>query len=38
MTSEELVRRTRFTYKGPLAVGEDLMRIVVGESIAVLRP
>lgn len=32
---EELIERTRRTYSGPLMVGEDLMRFVVAESIAV---
>jgi ribonuclease Z len=34
---EELVRRTRTTYSGPLVVGEDLMRFVVGQDVAVYR-
>lgn len=34
---EELVNRTRATYRGPLVVGEDLMRFVVGEDVAVYR-
>lgn len=29
----EIVNRTRTTYSGPLVVGEDLMRFVVGETI-----
>lgn len=33
----ELVRRTRDTYSGPLVVGEDLMSFVVGSDVAVLR-
>ena len=33
----ELERRTRRTWKGPLTVGEDLMRIEVGETITVHR-
>ena len=32
---DELVERTRRTYRGPLAVGHDLMTIEVGESTAV---
>lgn len=34
---EDLVKRTRVTYSGPLVVGEDLMRFVVGEDVAVYR-
>ena len=34
----EVIRRTRTTYAGPLAVGEDLMRFVVGEDVAIYRP
>ncbi len=34
----EVIRRTRTTYAGPLAVGEDLMRFVIGEDVAVYRP
>lgn len=34
---EDLVKRTRTTYTGPLVVGEDLMRFVVGEDVAVYR-
>lgn len=34
---EALVTRTRATYSGPLVVGEDLMRFVVGEDVAVYR-
>ena len=34
----EVIRRTRATYAGPLAVGEDLMRFVIGEDVAVYRP
>ncbi len=32
---QELIDRTRRTYGGPLVVGEDLMRFVVADSIAV---
>ena len=32
---DDLVERTRRTYRGPLAVGHDLMTIEVGESTAV---
>jgi ribonuclease Z len=32
---DELVARTRSTYSGPLVVGEDLTRFVIGSSIAV---
>ena len=34
---EDLVKRTRATYTGPLVVGEDLMRFVVGDDVAVYR-
>ena len=34
---EQLVKRTRAAYSGPLVVGEDLMRFVVGEDVAVYR-
>ena len=34
---EDLVQRTRTTYTGPLVVGEDLMRFVVGEDVAMYR-
>jgi ribonuclease Z len=34
---EDLVKRTRTTYTGPLVVGEDLMRFVVGEDVAIYR-
>lgn len=34
----ELIRRTRMVYSGPLEVGEDLMRIVVGDEVSVHRP
>jgi ribonuclease Z len=34
---EDLVKRTGATYRGPLVVGEDLMRFVVGEDVAVYR-
>jgi ribonuclease Z len=34
---EDLVNRTRATYSGPLVVGEDLMRFVVGQDVAVYR-
>jgi len=38
VTTSELVRRTRTTYKGPLVVGADLMRFVVGDEVAVFQP
>ena len=38
LSRDELVRRTRSTYEGPLLVGEDLMRIIVGTQVTVLRP
>jgi len=34
---DELVARTRKTYSGPLAVGEDLMTISIGDSVSVKR-
>jgi len=34
----DLVTRTRVSYSGPLVVGEDLMRFVVGGSITISRP
>jgi ribonuclease Z len=34
----DLVTHTRETYAGPLVVGEDLMRFVVGADVAVYRP
>ena len=34
---DELVTRTRATYGGPLVVGEDLMRFVVRDDVAVDR-
>lgn len=34
----ELVRRTRTTYSGPLVVGEDLMRVVIGPHVTIYRP
>lgn len=38
VTIPQLVARTRETYSGPLMVGEDLMRIVVGASVAIYHP
>lgn len=35
---EDLVEPTRKTYQGPLAVGEDLMVIEVGDRVVVTRP
>jgi ribonuclease Z len=35
---ESLISRTRATYDGPVVVGEDLMTIIVGESVEVQRP
>ena len=37
VSTEDLVKRTRTTYTGPLVVGEDLMRFVVGEDVAIYR-
>lgn len=34
-TLSDLVARTRQTYKGPLEVGEDLMVIIVGETVKI---
>ena len=34
-TAEDLIGPTRRTYAGPLAVGYDLMTIVIGETIEV---
>jgi len=36
-TMEELISRTRKTYQGPLEIGEDLMAISIGDSIAIQR-
>lgn len=36
-TMEELIARTRKTYQGPLEIGEDLMAITIGDSIAIHR-
>lgn len=36
--SADLVSLTRKTYSGPLEVGEDLMSLEIGESVAVHRP
>ena len=36
-TMDELIARTRKTYRGPLEVGEDLMAISIGDSVAVQR-
>ncbi len=38
ITESELVDRTRETYSGPLVVGRDLMRFVVGERVIVQDP
>ena len=38
VTGEELTRRTRKTYAGPLEVGNDLMAIEVGEQVKLLPP
>ena len=37
VTVEELIERTRANYTGRLLVGEDLMRIEIGETVAVHR-
>jgi ribonuclease Z len=36
-TMDELIMRTRTTYQGPLEIGEDLLAISIGESVAVQR-
>ena len=36
-TMDELISRTRTTYPGPLEIGEDLMAISLGDSVAVQR-
>jgi hypothetical protein len=33
-----LIQQTRKTYSGRLEVGEDLMRIEIGEQVTVKRP
>lgn len=35
---EEMMDRTRKMYSGPVVFGEDLMRIIVGDSVKVLQP
>ena len=37
VTLEELIQRTRTNYAGRLLVGEDLMRIEIGEAVSVYR-
>ena len=37
VTVEELIQRTRTNYSGRLLVGEDLMRLEIGESVGVYR-
>ena len=37
VTLEELIQRTRTNYAGRLLVGEDLMRLEIGESVSVYR-
>jgi ribonuclease Z len=37
-TADDLVAPTRKTWAGPLEVGEDGMRIEIGESVRVIRP
>jgi ribonuclease Z len=34
---DDLVKRTRARYTGPLVVGEDLMRFIVGENVTIYR-
>lgn len=38
VAAQDLVKRTRETYSGPLVVGDDLMRFVVGRDVAIYRP
>lgn len=38
ITETELITRTRETYQGPLVVGRDLMRFVIGERVTVHDP
>jgi len=33
---EEIVKRTRTTYDGPLVIGEDLMQFVIGRAISIV--
>ena len=35
---DELIAETRTTYAGPLAVGEDLMSFIIGDTVIVQRP
>ena len=37
-TEQDVIPPTRKTYSGPLELGEDLMVIEVGQSIAIRRP
>jgi ribonuclease Z len=37
-TEQDLIPATRKTYGGPLQLGEDLMAIDIGETIAVRKP
>ena len=37
VTLEELVERTRKNYSGPLQIGEDLMRLEIGETVQIHR-
>jgi ribonuclease Z len=36
LTVSDLVARTRSTYSGPLVVGEDLMRFIIGDEVSIL--
>jgi ribonuclease Z len=38
LTVSDLVTRTRVSYSGPLVVGEDLLRVVIADSVTILRP
>jgi hypothetical protein len=33
---EEIAKRTRTTYDGPLVIGEDLMQFVIGQAISIV--
>ena len=36
-TAEDLIPATRPSYNGPLVVGEDLMRLEIGEGVSISR-
>ena len=37
-TIDDVLAETRQTYRGPLAVGEDLMAFEIGETVTIRRP